>query len=132
MLADLRARARAIKRDTLALYLAARHPDTPWYAKLLAILIVSYALSPIDLIPDFIPILGYLDDIILLPAGIVLCVRLIPPHVLAECRAEAAEAFAAGRPSSRIAALLIVVLWVAVVLWLTYWFWLRFGAGARP
>ena len=87
MLTTLRQRARAIKRDTLALYLAARHPDTPWYAKALAVLIVGYALSPIDLIPDFIPVLGYLDDVILLPAGIFLCIRLIPAHVLDDCRA---------------------------------------------
>ena len=83
MFADLRRRARLIKRDTLALYLAARHPATPWYAKALAVAIAGYALSPIDLIPDFIPLLGYLDDVILLPAAILLCVRLIPPAVLA-------------------------------------------------
>ena len=89
MLTTLRRRARAIKRDTLALYLAARHPGTPWYAKALAVFIVGYALSPIDLIPDFIPVLGYLDDVILLPIAIVLCIRLIPVHVLDDCRAAA-------------------------------------------
>jgi uncharacterized membrane protein YkvA (DUF1232 family) len=115
MLSDLRSRARAVKRDTLALYLAARHRDTPWYAKALAVLIVGYALSPIDLIPDFIPVLGYLDDVILLPAAILVCVRLVPPQVLAECRREAAESFVAGRPVSRTAAAVIILIWLAAL-----------------
>lgn len=114
--ARLRRRARTIKRDTLALYLAARHPRTPWYAKALAIAIAAYALSPIDLIPDFVPILGYLDDVILLPAGIVLCVRLIPPAVMSECRSAADLAFAAGRPAGRAAAAVVVAVWIAALL----------------
>ncbi len=123
MLADLRRRARLIKRDTLALYLAARHPATPWYAKALALAIAAYALSPIDLIPDFIPVLGYLDDVILLPAAIVLCVRLIPPAVLAECRRQADAAFAAGKPVSRTAAAIIVILWLGLAAALVWWGW---------
>lgn len=74
--------AQRMKREVAALVLAARHPRTPWYAKLLLAIIVSYALSPIDLIPDFIPVLGYLDDMVIVPAGIALAVRLIPPDVL--------------------------------------------------
>jgi uncharacterized membrane protein YkvA (DUF1232 family) len=116
MLSDLRSRARAVKRDTIALYLAARHRDTPWYAKALAVLIVGYALSPIDLIPDFIPVLGYLDDVILLPAAIVLCVRLVPPEVLAECRQQAVETFAGDRPTSRTAAFVIFLIWLAALI----------------
>lgn len=132
MLTSLRQRARAIKRDTLALYLAARHPDTPWYAKALAVLIVGYALSPIDLIPDFIPVLGYLDDVILLPVGIFLCIRLIPPHVLDECRAEAAARFAEGKPTSRTAAVVIVLVWLAMLILACAWIWRTFFSTRIP
>jgi len=132
MLTALRQRARAIKRDTLALYLAARHPDTPWYAKALAVLIVGYALSPIDLIPDFIPVLGYLDDIILLPAGIFLCIRLIPAHVLDECRAAAAARFAEGKPTSRTAAVVIVFIWLALLTLASAWIWRTFFSTSTP
>jgi uncharacterized membrane protein YkvA (DUF1232 family) len=78
LLATLKQRARLLKSETFALYLAARHPQTPWYAKFLAAGIVAYAFSPIDLIPDFIPILGYLDDLILIPIGIALVIKLVP------------------------------------------------------
>lgn len=123
MLANLRRRARLIKRDTLALYLAARHPLTPWYAKALALAIAGYALSPIDLIPDFIPLLGYVDDVILLPAAIVLCVRLIPPTVLAHCREQADAAFAEGRPVSRTAGVIIVIVWLGLAAAGLFWLW---------
>ena len=103
--------ARRIKRDAVALYLAARDPRVPWYAKALAACVAGYALSPIDLIPDFIPLLGYLDDLIILPLGILLAVRLIPADVLAELRDEAARRVA--RPTSRRAALIIVMIWLA-------------------
>jgi uncharacterized membrane protein YkvA (DUF1232 family) len=128
MLTTLRQRARAIKRDTLALYLAARHPETPWYAKALAVLIVGYALSPIDLIPDFIPVLGYLDDVILLPIAIVLCIRLIPAHVLDDCRTEAEVRFADGKPASRTAAVAIMLIWLALLLLAAIWIWRTFLA----
>jgi len=101
--------ARTIKRDVHALYLASRDPRVPWYAKALAIGIAAYAVSPIDLIPDFIPVLGYLDDVILVPLGVALVIRLIPPHVLAEHRA---RADAQARPVSYVAAALIVGVWI--------------------
>ena len=88
----LKAWARRIKRDGVTLWFAGRHPRTPWHAKALGLFVVAYALSPVDLIPDFIPVLGYLDDVLLLPGLIWLAVRLLPPDVLAECRAQA-EAF---------------------------------------
>jgi uncharacterized membrane protein YkvA (DUF1232 family) len=102
--------ARRIKRDVLAVYLAARDPRVPWYAKAIAIAVAAYAFSPIDLIPDFIPIVGYLDDLILVPLGLMLAVWLIPPDVLAECRAKADDA--AEKPVSRAAAVVVVSAWL--------------------
>jgi uncharacterized membrane protein YkvA (DUF1232 family) len=117
----LRLWARTVKRDVVALYLAARDPRVPWYAKAVAACVAAYALSPIDLIPDFIPILGYLDDVILVPLGIALAIRLIPPPVLEEHRNSAA-AHAGTRPISRIAAAVIIGIWVmlgiAAISWL--------------
>lgn len=113
MLAKLKRRAQQLKAETLALYLAIRDPRTPWYAKVLVAGIVAYAFSPIDLIPDFIPILGYLDDLILIPMGVALAIKLIPPSVMAECRARAAESMQNGKPVSRIAGGIIVVIWLA-------------------
>ena len=110
----LRAWAREMKRDVHALYLAARDPRVPWYAKAVALFVAAYALSPIDLIPDFIPVIGYLDDVIIVPLGIMLAVRLIPPDILAEHRAAANEA--ALRPASRTAALVIVAIWIGLAL----------------
>ncbi len=110
-----RDRVRALKRDTLALYLAARHRDTPWYAKVLAACVAAYALSPIDLIPDFVPVLGYVDDLVIVPLGIALVIRLVPPDVMEECRVRAAEAFAAGRPVSKSAAAVVILLWVCAI-----------------
>jgi len=110
--------ARVLKRDLLALWLAARDPRTPWYAKALAGAVAAYALSPIDLIPDFIPILGYLDDLVILPLGILLAIRLVPPDLMAECRRKAASA--AVRPRSVVAAAVIVCLWVLALIALLY------------
>ena len=106
----LRLWARAVKRDIHALYLACRDPRVPWYVKALAIVVASYAISPIDLIPDFIPVLGYVDDVILLPLGIFLVVKLIPPDIIAEHRKSAAAA--TKRPVSKTAAAFIVALWL--------------------
>src|ERR1700753_22652 len=101
----LKRRARGLKRDAYAVYLAARDPNTPWYVKALAIAVAGYALSPVDLIPDFIPALGYIDDLIIVPLGIALVVSLIPEQVLAEYRTKADEA--RHRPRSRGAAIII-------------------------
>ncbi len=104
-------KARWLRTEVHAVYLASRHPAVPWYAKALIALVVAYALSPIDLIPDFIPVLGYLDDLILVPAGIALAIKMIPPPVMEECRRKAAAAGQA--PRNWIVAVLIVGLWIA-------------------
>ena len=109
----LRRWARAIKRDVHALYLSARDPRVPWYAKAVALAVAAYALSPIDLIPDFVPVVGYLDDLIIVPLGILLAVRLIPPAVLAEHRATASDA---PLPRSRAAAVVIIAMWIGLAL----------------
>ena len=106
----LRDWARTLKREILALWLASRDSRTPWLAKVLAVVVVGYALSPIDLIPDFIPVLGYLDDVILLPIGIWLVLRLVPAELMAELRLKAAAI--AERPVNRAAAAVIVVVWL--------------------
>ncbi|NBW77054.1 MAG: DUF1232 domain-containing protein [Sphingomonadaceae bacterium] len=115
----LRAWARALKRDVMALWLAARDPRVPFGAKLLAGLVAAYALSPIDLIPDFIPVLGYLDDLLIVPAGIWLAIRLIPEPVMAELRAQALER---DRPTSRAGLLLVVAIW-AWLAWAAWTWW---------
>jgi len=124
-----RAWARRIKRDAITLWFAKSHPRTPWYAKALGIFVVAYALSPIDLIPDFIPVLGYLDDVILLPVLIWLTVRALPPEVLAGCRAQAEAWIAQGgaRPRSRAGAAAIVLLWAAITVAAGWWLVRRYG-----
>jgi uncharacterized membrane protein YkvA (DUF1232 family) len=101
--------ARSIKRDVLALWIAARDPRVPWYAKALAMAVAAYALSPIDLIPDFIPVLGYLDDLVIVPLGILLVVWLIPATLMAEFREQAVAV--ATRPRSTTAAIVVVLVW---------------------
>jgi uncharacterized membrane protein YkvA (DUF1232 family) len=112
----LKARARALKRDTAALVLAYQDARTPWYARLVAALVVAYLFSPIDLIPDFIPILGYLDDLLLVPLGISLALRLIPPAVMADARARADSLGSQRTPARYLVAGLIVLVWLAVLL----------------
>lgn len=109
-----------LKRDVMALYLAARDPRVPWHAKAVAAGVAAYALSPIDLIPDFIPVLGYLDDLILVPLGIMLAVRLIPREIMAELRAMA-EARTVGRPVSWKGAAAIGAVWLVMALAAVYW-----------
>ncbi len=105
-------RAKQLKTEVYALYLAYRDPRTPWYARLWAAGVVAYAFSPIDLIPDFVPVLGYLDDLLIVPLGIVVALKLIPAGVMTECRARAQAAMSAGRPMNRWGAVLIIAIWV--------------------
>lgn len=126
MIERLKGWSHVVRRDVHALYLAGRDPRVPWYAKALALLVAAYALSPIDLVPDFIPVLGYLDDLILVPLGILLVVRLIPADIMAEHRAAAQSQ---RRPVSRAAAFAVVLLW-AVCLVTAGWFGYRYFAGA--
>jgi uncharacterized membrane protein YkvA (DUF1232 family) len=117
----LRLWAAALKREVMTLWFACRDPRTPWYARVLAMLIVAYALSPIDLIPDFIPVLGYLDELILLPVGTYLVLKLVPAEALADARARAQAWVDSRKPKPRnwIAAAVIVLVWVAV-LWAAF------------
>ena len=106
-----------LERDALALYYAYRDPRTPWLARGWAALVAAYALSPIDLIPDFVPVLGYLDDLVLVPLGIVVAVRLIPATVLADSRAQAREALGSDKPRVWAGAALVLGIWLAVAAW---------------
>jgi uncharacterized membrane protein YkvA (DUF1232 family) len=123
MLDRIRIWARTLKRDAYAVYLAARSPDTPWYVKVLATVVAAYAFSPIDLIPDFIPVIGYLDDLILVPLGIWLVVSLIPEQAMAEYRVKASEVM--QRPhGGKVAAIVIIAIWIFGAALLCWW-WLR-------
>lgn len=121
MMQRARAWARRLKTETYALYLAARDPRTPFYARLFAGLVVAYAFSPIDLIPDFIPVLGYLDDLLIVPLGIGLALRMIPKPVLIESRARAATLLESGKPTSRAGLAIVITIWMlllALIVWL--------------
>ena len=120
-------RARDLKREVYALYFACRDPRVPWYAKALAAGIVGYALSPIDLIPDFIPVLGYLDDLVLLPLGVIAVRAMIPGEVLAECRQRASHL--EGKPRNWIAAAIIVAIWLGLAVAAVYWLASRIGSS---
>lgn len=111
-------RARGLKADAYVLYLARRDPRIPWYAKALGLLVVGYALSPIDLIPDFIPVIGYLDDLILVPLGIALVVRMIPGEVWREYKQRAVVELADSKPGNRIAAGIIIAIWSIAAAWI--------------
>jgi uncharacterized membrane protein YkvA (DUF1232 family) len=111
----LRERARALKAETYALYLAYRDPRVPWYAKVLAAIVVGYAFSPLDLVPDFIPVLGYLDDLILVPAGIALAMTMIPPVVMEECRGRAAADLGDGKRRNWIAGVVVILIWLLLL-----------------
>ena len=129
-LARLQQLVRDLRSQTYALYLAARDPRTPWYAKLLVAGIVAYALSPIDLIPDFIPVLGYLDDFVLIPLGIAVVIQLIPDAVWAESRARAEQSLMRGVPASRVAAAVIVLIWLVLAVLGMVWAYQAFMAPA--
>ena len=124
MLRHLRLWARRLLRDVHAVYLAARDPRVPWYVRILALAVAGYALSPIDLIPDFIPVIGYADDLIIVPLGIWLVVSLIPAEVMTEHRTRAIEA--GQRPRNKIAAIAIIAIWIcaaAVLGWIGFAHW---------
>jgi uncharacterized membrane protein YkvA (DUF1232 family) len=118
--------ARRAKRDGIALYLAARHPGVPWFVKGFALLVAAYVLSPIDLIPDFIPVIGFLDEMLLLPLVVGVVVRFVDPHIMAELRAEAGKL--AERPRSTLGAVLVVAAWTLAALLMAWAFWPRAGA----
>ena len=117
----LKSWAKTIKRDVVALWIAARDPRVPWYAKASAGVVAAYALSPVDLIPDFIPIVGYLDDLIIVPLGIMLAVKLVPESLMEEFRAEATRR--ESRPTSYFGLLVIGMIWIAATIGLAYLFW---------
>ena len=110
-----KAKARQLQTEAYALSLAYKHPEVPWYAKVFAACVVGYLFSPIDLIPDFIPVLGYLDDLILVPLGIVLVLRMIPKAVWEECREEAQRTLRQDKPRNWAAASVIIVIWLLLV-----------------
>lgn len=109
-----KARARQLKTEVYALYLAYKDPQTPWYAKVFTALVVGYAFSPIDLIPDFVPVLGYLDDLVIVPLGAFVAMKMIPAQVMEQSRAKAKEVMAEGKPVNKTAALVIVIIWIGL------------------
>ncbi len=114
-------KARALKRQVVALYFAYRDPRTPWYARAFAALVVAYAFSPIDLIPDFVPVLGYLDDLVLVPLGVWLALKMVPPQVMADCRAKAEAGPGEGKSRFKFMAAVIVALWLLVIALVVLW-----------
>ena len=114
-MSKLKDRAQRLKTDVPAVFLALKEKRTPWYAKILAAIVVVYALSPIDLIPDFIPVLGYLDDLIILPAFIALCVKCIPAEVFEDCRNRATDLWGGGKPVKWYYAIPFALIWIAVI-----------------
>jgi uncharacterized membrane protein YkvA (DUF1232 family) len=118
---SLKQLARKLKKETYAIYLASSDRRVPWYARILATVTVAYAFSPIDLIPDFIPILGYLDDLIIVPLGIWLVIKMIPPMILAECREQATTEIERCKPINRTAAVVIVAIWIGFGILAAIW-----------
>lgn len=114
-------KAKALKLEVYALFLAYKDPRVPWYAKAFTACVVGYAFSPIDLVPDMIPVLGYLDDLVLVPLGVALAIRMIPAEVMAECRVRSKEVIQAGKPVNRTAAVIIILIWVLVFIWAFKW-----------
>ena len=112
---NLKERAKKLKTDVPAVFLALKEKETPWYAKIIAAIVVVYAFSPIDLIPDFVPVLGYLDDLIILPALIALCIRCIPKEVFESCRTRAEGMWNDGKQKRWYYAIPFVLIWVAVI-----------------
>lgn len=115
LISRLKLRLKYFKKEIGVLYLASKRDDVPWYAKLVILLVVGYALSPIDLIPDFIPVFGYLDDLIIVPIGVTLAIRLIPNNIINECREQSESTFLKGRPKNWIAGGTIIFIWIVIV-----------------
>lgn len=111
--------AKKLKQQIILLYFAYKDPIVPWYAKVFTICIVAYALSPIDLIPDFIPILGYLDDIIIVPLGIMFALKMIPKDVISNCESKADEMMKKGKPKNWIAGIFIILIWCIIIVWVS-------------
>lgn len=116
LIANWKQRARELQTEVYAMYLAYKDPRVPWYARAFAACVVGYAFSPIDLIPDPIPVLGYLDDLLLIPLGVTLAIKMIPPSVLAECRDQAREVMKQGKPVNRAAAAVIIAIWILLAI----------------
>jgi len=108
----LKQKSRHLKIEIYALYLAYRDPRVPWYAKVFVAIVVGYAFSPIDLIPDFIPVLGYLDDLVLIPLGVAVALKMIPEKIMEDCREKAQEIMRQGRPVNRMAAVVVIAIWL--------------------
>jgi uncharacterized membrane protein YkvA (DUF1232 family) len=121
-----KARVRELKQDVHALYLASRDPRVPWLAKVIIGAVVAYALSPVDLIPDFIPVLGYLDDLLLLPLGMAVAIKMIPDHVWQDCKARSRAARSAKLPRNYTAVIIIVLIWIMAITWLGWLAWCFF------
>jgi uncharacterized membrane protein YkvA (DUF1232 family) len=115
LIARLKSRASTLEREAYALYIATRDPRVPWYAKAFLGLVVAHTFSPIDLIPDFIPVLGYLDDLVVTPLGIVLALKMVPPEVMVDARRQAEELLQQGRPISRAGAIMVVAIWLVII-----------------
>lgn len=116
MIARLKNRACALKREAYALYIAARDPRVPWYAKAFLALVLAHTFSPIDLIPDFVPVLGYLDDLVITPLGIIIALKMIPPEVMVEARRQSEELFQQGKPISRPGAIMVAAIWLVIII----------------
>ena len=117
--------ARQLKRQLFMLYFACRDPRVPWYAKLFTACVVAYAFSPIDLIPDFIPVLGYIDDILLVPLGIFFALKMIPKPVAVDCEERAQKLMKDGKPKNWTAGVFVLLIWAAVLTWVGLWIWRR-------
>ncbi|MEA4812820.1 MAG: YkvA family protein [Anaerolineaceae bacterium] len=128
---DLKARAESLKRDVPAVFMALKHPQTPWYAKLSGLLTLCYALSPVDLIPDFIPVIGYLDDLIILPALVALTIHWIPPQVLSLCRSQSEELWQHGKPKKWLYAIPFFLIWLLLIFLLARFIFRHFLAIGR-
>jgi uncharacterized membrane protein YkvA (DUF1232 family) len=117
----IKEKARWLKQQAFVLYLAYKDPRTPWMAKVFAAIVVAYTFSPIDLVPDFIPVLGYLDDLLLVPLGIALAIRMIPEEVMVDAREGVEEAFPDGKPKNWVAGAIIIAIWVGILALVVYW-----------